>query len=144
MEKSIFNRLGFIINQTSWAMRRRIQGVITKQGFSITPEQWILINLLCEKPGISQTELANLMFKEKASITRMLKGLKKQELIELSLDQKDRRKHQVHLSVKGLNLQKDLLPIIIKEYYHMVDSIPDKEKEIVMGVLTKICNIAKP
>ncbi len=143
MEKSIFDRLGFVINQASWAMRRRIQSVIRDQGFTLTPEQWILINLLFQKPGISQTQLANLMFKEKASITRMMKGLIKQGLIETDTDPKDRRAHLVQLSTEGSKVRERLLPLVLKEYHRLVDSIPDEKKAIVMEVLGEICRIAK-
>ena len=142
MDKSIFNRLGFTINQTSWAIRRRIQNVIVRQGSSITPEQWILISLLYEKPLITQTELANLMFKDKASVTRMTKILKRNELIRLSQDRNDRRKRLLELSAKGRRLQEELLPFILEEYHKLVNTVPKTEKKLVMDTLTKICNTA--
>jgi DNA-binding MarR family transcriptional regulator len=142
MDRSIFNRLGFTINQTSWAIRRRIQNVIVRQGSSITPEQWILISLLYEKPLITQTELANLMFKDKASVNRMTKILKRNELIRLSPDRNDRRKSLLELSAKGRRLQEELLPFILEEYHKLVNTVPKTEKKLVMDTLTRICNTA--
>ncbi|MDX2471327.1 MAG: MarR family transcriptional regulator [SAR324 cluster bacterium] len=136
-------RLGFLISRTSWAMRRRVQGAIKSQGFNFTPEQWVAINLLSDFRLIPQVELAKLMNKDKASVTRIIESLVSQNLVERSADAADARKQLVALSARGLEVKDDLAPKVFAEYSKMIEGISEQEQELAANILVRICNNAE-
>ena len=143
IEESVFNRLGFMINRASWAVRRRISRVLESSGMNLTPEQWVAINVLYEREGICQTQLADLMSREKASITRMLENLVDQGLATKRPDPKDRRKHLIFLSPEGRAFREEYFPKIFAEYRRLIQGIEDEDHQVAYAVLARICRNAE-
>ncbi len=136
-------RLGFLISRTSWAMRRRVQATIKAEGFNFTPEQWVAINLLADYSPIPQGELAELMHKDKASVTRIVESLVQQKLVLRNDDPTDARRQLVSLSPRGLEVKNDLAPKVFAEYSKMVEGISPEEHKLLSEVLIKICTQAE-
>ena len=136
-------RLGFIVNRTSWAMRRRVQSAIISSGHNLTPEQWISLNLLFEMGEMTQTELAWVMNAEKASVTRMIDALSEQGLVERKPFPDDRRKHMVSISKEGIEVRAVIAPQVFEQYEKMVEGITEEEKQVVTNILTRITEQAK-
>ena len=81
--------------------------------FNITPEQWGVLNWLWEEEGIHQNVLARKTEKDKHTITRMLKLLEKNRLIERRPDPDDRRRTNVYLTEEGRALKRKLTPVVM-------------------------------
>lgn len=79
--------------------------------FNITPEQWILLNILKEKDGISQKELAVKSGRKQTTITRALDNLYKKNYIQREASANDRRVFLIFLTNEGLHLMEQLIPI---------------------------------
>lgn len=79
--------------------------------FNITPEQWILLNILKEKDGISQKELAVKSGKKQTTITRALDNLYKKNYIQREAAADDRRVFLIFLTDEGSHLIEQLTPI---------------------------------
>ena len=138
-----FGKVGLHINRTSLAMRRRIQSTIHRKGYRMTPEQLIIVRLLDDSPGITQTAIAKLMNKDKAAITRMLDNLNFQGFISRKPDAKDGRKYLVYLSEKGESLHKDLVPAVENIYTELVSGLTPDEESVITRVLNRIYTIAE-
>jgi len=67
---------------------------------------------LWEKQGVNQQEIANLLHKDKASVTYLLDNLSKRQLVQRSEDAVDRRNKLVTLTAQGLTLKKKIRPWI--------------------------------
>jgi DNA-binding MarR family transcriptional regulator len=61
---------------------------------------------------ISQNELANLIFKDNASITRMIELMVKKEYLIRTIHQEDRRKFNLEVTKKGIKTIELLEPIV--------------------------------
>ena len=59
------------------AVARRLQKNFRQAGLEITIEQWSVLYHLWKEDGLSQQELGNRTFRDKASITRLIDNIEK-------------------------------------------------------------------
>lgn len=103
--------LGFLINRTAIRLKRELHHAFKTHGYKITPEQWAILNRLWEQEGLSQVELAELTFKDKPNVTRMLEVLEREGWVFRQPDEEDRRAYKVFLTEAGRALKDKLIPL---------------------------------
>jgi DNA-binding MarR family transcriptional regulator len=99
--------LGFAIHRTAVRLRQMLGHRL--RGFDLTPEQFGVLGRLWEREGLSQRELAELLFKDKPTITRMLDKLDDRGLTRRQPDPRDRRIYRVYLTADGKALEEPVL-----------------------------------
>ncbi|CAA9201011.1 MarR family winged helix-turn-helix transcriptional regulator [Flavobacterium collinsii] len=92
--------------------RRLAQKNITEVVKDITVDQCLVLIILNDNPDISQNELANLIFKDSASITRMIELMVKKEYITRTIHLEDRRKFNLEITKKGIKTLQEIEPVI--------------------------------
>jgi len=68
---------------------------------NFTAEQWVILDALYKKGGISQTELANSSFKDAPTVSRIIDLLSKKGLTQRERFDNDRRRYKIFLTEKG-------------------------------------------
>ena len=98
--------IGFTLFRTSM----RLKGEFSRElnPFDITTEQFAVLGLLWERDALLQRELAELLFKDRPNITRILEKLERKGLVERTPDNLDRRATRVNLTPSGAELEKPL------------------------------------
>jgi MarR family transcriptional regulator, transcriptional regulator for hemolysin len=120
------------------------QNMVKKNSIDVTIEQWFILNRLYTEDGISQVEISDKIFKDKANITRMIDGLENKNLVIRKDDASDRRKFKVYLTKEGRELTKRLIKIALTErkniYKGLEQSDLRKLKQIINILETNILN----
>lgn len=98
------NTIGYYVNKANAALRGKFKRDLKAFGFDLTPEQWGALNFLLSSPGSSLTEMAELAFRDKTSMSRLIDGLTKKKLVQRSVDPQDRRTCRLHLTEEGEKL----------------------------------------
>ena len=109
----------------------------------LTVDQALILQFLSRTENLSQKELAELLLKEDASITRMVESLVKKKYLVRKKDSNDRRKSILKITVKGLNILDKLESIIQFNRKKALNGISEKELNKVKTILNKIitnCN----
>ncbi|APD08197.1 hypothetical protein UJ101_02699 [Flavobacteriaceae bacterium UJ101] len=120
------------------------QGNLNKLGYKITINQIMLMIQIERNSEISQIELAKLLFKDVASITRMTELLVKEDFIKREENKNDRRKKDLKITPKGKQLLDLAIPIIIENRKIAQNNITENEMEVLFDLLNKIIiNTAK-
>ena len=101
MEK-IDSVLFYYIEKAIKTYRQFAQKELKNAGLSITVDQWLTLNCLNENPQITQKELAEAVFKDTASITRIIELLVKAKYIKRNINTEDRRKSNLIVTELGL------------------------------------------
>jgi len=101
--------LGFQVNMTANAMKNRFNNFLKPYG--LTSEQYVIMKSVEENPDISPTQLADITFKDKTTITRMIDTLVKNDMLIRIPKQNDRRAYKIQWSQKGKTIMKEILPI---------------------------------
>ncbi len=70
-------------------------------GLNFTAEQWVILDMLYRKDGISQTDLASASFKDAPTVSRIIDLLVKKGLVKRERFDNDRRRYKVFLTDKG-------------------------------------------
>ncbi|ACU63792.1 MarR family winged helix-turn-helix transcriptional regulator [Chitinophaga pinensis] len=108
--------LGTVVSNLRDAMRHFVQRRLREQNIDLTFEMLQVINTLSEKGEINQQEIANLLNKDKTSITYLLDNLSKRGLVRRVEDPGDRRNKIIHLTEAGHKIT-DLLAPIVEELH---------------------------
>lgn len=72
--------------------------------FAITGPRYYVLNHVAEQPGISQSQLSQMMFCDKSNVTRLLRGLEADGLVIRLSHKTDGRTKQLYLSEAGAAL----------------------------------------
>lgn len=80
--------------------------------YDITIDQWLTLKTIYENPGIPQREIAVSVFKDQASITRIIDALVQKGFLERRANPQDRRRFNLELSKMGELVLSELEPVI--------------------------------
>lgn len=94
--------LFYYIEKAIKTYRQYAQKELKNAGLSITVDQWLTLNCLNENPQITQKELAEAVFKDTASITRIIELLVNAKYIKRTINKEDRRKSNLLITELGL------------------------------------------
>lgn len=134
--------LFFIIEKVHKAARRHSQEAFYKAGYDVTLDQWLVLKKIYDADKINQIELAEALFKDRASITRILSLLLKKKLIKKTEDT-DKRAFNLSLTPTGNQFYADLLIIVNKLRRQYTESVSGAEQAELRRLLTKILDNIK-
>lgn len=109
-----------------------------KAGIDLTSDQWILIKRISEMEGISQKDLALSIYKEPASVTRILDILQKRGWIERRNIENDRRVYGLYLTQEGKLLVEKILPLARQIRAKGIEGISEEDSKKLILMLHKI------
>ncbi|KAA3608766.1 MAG: MarR family transcriptional regulator [Calditrichaeota bacterium] len=132
--------VGFLINRVAKQFKRKLDSAFKKNGYTLTPEHWAVLNRLWEKDGLSQTEIADLTFKDKANITRILDVMEKNSLVKRQKHELDRRSFKIFLDSKGKEYKSQLVPFAHEINQKALKNLGEEEMAILKKVMIKISN----
>ena len=93
--------LFYYIEKAIKTYRQFAQRELKNAGLNITVDQWLTLNCLNENPDISQKELAETVFKDTASITRIIELLVKAKYLKRTIHKEVRRKSNLIITELG-------------------------------------------
>lgn len=102
----------YTIEQAIKEYRKIAQKNIAEVVKDITIDQCLVLIILNNNSKISQNELANLVFKDNASITRMIELMVRKEYLNRTIHQEDRRKFNLEITEKGIKTIELIEPIV--------------------------------
>jgi DNA-binding MarR family transcriptional regulator len=114
MTQELFARYSFLLDRTARKVKQYAQHQFKNGEFDVTVDQWLVLKNLSENELLSQTELANLVFKDHPTLTRIIDLLCKKGYVERVPHPQDRRSFQLHLTDSGLEKVSELKPKILE------------------------------
>ncbi len=141
MEK-IDSVLFYYIEKAIKTYRQFAQKELKKAGLSITVDQWLTLNCLNENPEITQKELAEAVFKDTASITRIIDLLVKAKYIKRNVNKGDRRKSNLIITELGTETIKTA-SVVVENYRNQalkgIGIAKEEHVKMVMKTIIKNC-----
>jgi len=127
-----------IIGKTVQSIKNLVFREFKSKNFNITPEQWAVMSYLHKEDGLYQKQIADFLFKDKPTVTRILDILEKRNMIIRISDEKDRRKFKIYLTQDGKDTVVKLIPIAKEVQHKIKENIPQDEIETLKTILNKI------
>jgi DNA-binding MarR family transcriptional regulator len=128
----------YLIERTERQIKRFANVALKAEGIEISPEQWTLLKRIDEREVINQRELAELTFKDPASVTRTLDFLEKSGLVRREDMAGDRRAYNLVLTGAGVDLVNRITPIAQSVRAQGLKNISPDELEQFKKTLHKI------
>lgn len=136
--KKLSNIIFYTLEKSIKTYRQFAQKNITAGGFIITIDQWLVLKTIQEDSTINQQQLAAKVFKDFASVTRIIELLVKNGYLLRNFHKEDRRRFELTLSKEGAKIIKSLEPIISSNRNKALKGISITDIEKLQSILTTI------
>ena len=133
----------YTIEQTIKEYRKISQKNIAKIVSDISVDQGLVLLILNENSNYSQKDIAGLIFKDNASITRIIELMVKKDYLVRTVNELDRRKFNLEITEKGRNTVELLSPAIKLNRTTALDGLSENEIELLDTLLNKIITNCK-
>lgn len=111
---------------------------LRKNGFKITIDQWLVIKCIMENPDISQQEMGEIVFKDNASVTRMIELLVKARYIVRKPYNKDRRRVKLVVTDEAIRIINAIHEVSVVNRQKALENVTEEEMKVVNSVMNKI------
>lgn len=128
----------YLLDKAIRTYRVYSQKKLRENGFKITVDQWLVIKVLMENPGISQLSLAEKAFKDNASITRIIELLVKSKYLDRKVNPKDRRTSILKVTPDGEEIINKVQGLVLQNRKVAQTGITIEELENLNVTLKKI------
>lgn len=132
--------LFYNIDKAIRTYRNYAQKKLREQGYKITIDQWLTIKAILENPGITQQELAEKIFKDNASVTRIIEILVQSGYLQRQINPSDRRKTILNVTEEGLSIINKVHHLVLENRHVALAGIASSDIENTNNVLQKIIN----
>ena len=123
--------------------RQFAQAQLTKSGFDITIDQWLLLKTVQENPDCSQQLIAEKVFKDVASVTRITEILVQKKYIVREFHKTDRRRFALTITDEGNEIIQKVLPQINANRKKALNSLSEEDIKTFRTLLRTIINNCK-
>jgi DNA-binding MarR family transcriptional regulator len=126
--------IGYALTTTLNLLRKHFNREIKK--FDLSSEQYGVLKLISEEKQLTPTQIAELLNRDKATITRIIKSLDNKKLIKK--EQINNRSFYVKLTDESKKIIKDVDKIALKYQKKIIDEIGEDKIKEMLSTLKKI------
>ncbi len=112
MNEELYQSYSFLLDRTARRVKQYAQRKFNEYEFNITVDQWLVLKHLHEEGPLQQRVLAELLFKDHPTLTRIIDLLCEKGFVKRNPHPDDRRSYQVALTLQGKKHVERLLPKI--------------------------------
>lgn len=123
--------------------RNYAQKRLREHGYKITIDQWLIIRAILENPGIMQQELAENVFKDNASVTRIIALLVQSGYLEKEINPEDRRKTILEVTDAGKSIIRKVQDLVLENRKTALTGISQSDVQSTNDVLKAILSNCK-
>ena len=113
---------------------------LQENGINITPEQFLVLDILWKEQSLSQQNIADIIQKDKTSVTKIIDSLEKKNLVRRVVDKNDRRINKIELTDDGFALEKVTTEVAINFMNDAIKDIDKQELDVFVNVMRKLKN----
>lgn len=135
---SFGRRIGTSIYNTGIVARALSSQTFAERGFEITPEQYLVLDLVTEHGELYQRQIAEITLKDRGNVSRIIKILEEKELIKKVEAAQGRRVYKIFITKKGRELRDKMLPTALELREILAKDIAEEELTITLNTLRKV------
>lgn len=126
------------LNLTGCKLKQFIAMKLRQNEIPLTPEQFLLIDLLWNHGSMSQQQLADMMHKDKNSVTQLVDAIERKGFVVRQQNAKDRRSNTLVLTKKAIELRDEAKKKGISILDEMLEGISEEELRAFLTTLDKL------
>lgn len=128
------------LNLTGCKLKQYIAAMLRIEDVPLTPEQFMLIDLLWNQGSMTQQQLADQMHKDKNSVTKLVDAIEKKGFVVREQSLKDRRANTLVLTEKAIQLKDSAKRKGISILDNILEGISEEELRSFLTTLHKLNN----
>lgn len=126
------------LNLTGCKLKQFIAAKLRQEGVPLSPEQFLLIDLLWNQGSMSQQQLADQMQKDKNSVTKLVDAIERKGFVVRQQNPNDRRSNLLVLTDKANQLKPDAKEKGISILDQMLVGIGEDELNNFLATMKKL------
>ena len=126
------------LNLTGCKLKQFIAAKLRQENVPLTPEQFLLIDLLWNQGPMSQQQLADQMHKDKNSVTKLVDAIERKGFVHRQQNASARRSNTLVLTEKALELRDHAKQKGISILDEMLEDISETELRAFLSTLNKL------
>lgn len=126
------------LNLAACKLKQYTSSKLKENHVDITPEQFLVIDMLWNEGPMSQQKMADTIHKDKNSVTKLVDALENKGLIERRQDRKDRRSNTLFPTEKALQMKDATKEAGISMLDGILNGISEKDLREFLNTLSRI------
>ncbi len=132
------NVIGFVVSQAGYRLSQGLAKSIAGLGLDLRPKEFAVLNRLHQHGALTQTQLADMTYRDKPATTRMLDRLIARGLVRKVMAEDDRRAFKVSLTPEGERLRDTIVPLTVSILETACRGISAEDLATTVATLKKI------
>ncbi|MBD2716959.1 MarR family transcriptional regulator [Microvirga sp. STR05] len=118
--------------------RKLAQANIDRAGIAITIDQWLVLRVIQEHDDLTQADIADRVFKDQASVARMISLLTKRGLLAAVPLPSDGRRSQLRVTKEGEQVLSDVQPVVLSNRSLALQGLSEDDLTLLRNMLERI------
>jgi DNA-binding MarR family transcriptional regulator len=131
------NKIGYLVNHLAFVLGRQSDQVLLERmglGFS----QFKILMVLKKNPHVQQKVIADMLGQTEAGISRQIKLLHEQGLLQTTRRAEDKREHITTLTAKGERFTDEAMTTLSHYHDPVFQTLSEKEQQTLSALLQRI------
>lgn len=142
IERQLNRYLAFVANRAVYAIRRAWAAAADEAGLDLTPEEFLVMEMLSVRDGLNQSELTLVAVRDRTTVTRLVDGLVRKGLVRREHGSEDRRVVRTYTSAKGRRVHQQATQMVLRLRKQAYEGLSMADVEHAMNVLHQVrCNL---
>lgn len=138
LDKIFLNLIGNAIVASGRAIKIYNLNLYSKCGFKITPEQYLVLNMINDDEDLNQNRLCELLYKDKSNMARLISVLEEKGLIIKEQAENGKQENIIKITDKGKELRAKITPVMMESRKKYLKNISQDDIYTCIKVLSRI------
>lgn len=123
----LIKKIAVYINILNCSIIKYFAKELSRNDINLTPEQYLVMDILWDADVMSQQSIADIIQKDKNSVTKFIDSLEKKGLVYRVVNKEDRRVNNIMVSEEGKKLKTKTTEVAIKMMRNVLDNIKEED-----------------
>lgn len=134
----LMKKVAVYINILNCSLIKYFAKELSRNDINLTPEQYLVMDVLWDAETLSQQAIADIIQKDKNSVTKFIDSLEKKGLVYRTVNKKDRRVNDIIVTEEGMKLKVPTTEVAINLMRKVLKDIKEEDLMIFDKVVNQI------
>ena len=134
----LIKKIAVYINIVNRSLIKYFAKELSRNDINLTPEQYLVMDILWDAEVLSQQAIADIIQKDKNSVTKFIDSLEKKGLVYRQVNKKDRRVNNIVVSEEGMKLKARTTEVAISMMRNVLKDIKEEDLIALDNVMNQI------
>ena len=134
----LMKKVAVYINIINCSLIKYFAQELSRNDINLTPEQYLVMDILWDAETLSQQAIADIIQKDKNSVTKFIDSLEKKGLVYRTVNKKDRRVNDIIVTEEGMKLKVPTTEVAINLMRKVLKDIKEEDLMVFDKVVNQI------